>query len=263
MNTHSPLSKRFASFGTSEQRSKSFDEFVEEVTIPVDDLIRVYAHSDQGSSSKGRKNKRRKTRTINNVIDSSKEELNERTIGIATKSFGSYELRAESSNEQLVLMTFIRANVPKGKVVFVQNADMFSKGTIRKSDCSDVADNSTDNRNLKNANKSTGAGNNGDDNFYQSMIIEQNSSNFTQSTGQSQKSFDVEEFTAKRMSERLKSESLSEKIERRMHRFISSLEERKFWRHRRSMSFAFLSIIYVRICLCPSCLYNTKICASE
>merc|ERR1712238_123321 len=55
--------------------------------------------------------------------------------------------------------------------------------------------------------------------------IELNASNLTQTTQQSNKSFDVETFTAKRMTERLKRESLSEKVERRMHRLVSSLGE--------------------------------------
>lgn len=55
--------------------------------------------------------------------------------------------------------------------------------------------------------------------------LTRNGSNSTHNTTYS---FDVEAFTASRMSERLKSESMSEKVQRRIHRLVSSLDESEF-----------------------------------
>lgn len=51
-------------------------------------------------------------------------------------------------------------------------------------------------------------------------------SNVTENT-QSTKSFDVEAFTASRMTERLQRESVAEKVQQRIHRLVTSLEESK------------------------------------
>lgn len=59
--------------------------------------------------------------------------------------------------------------------------------------------------------------------------IHRTPSNVTNNTSHSNRSFDVEAFTAKRMSERLKSESIGEKLQRRVHRLVSSFEECKFF----------------------------------
>lgn len=53
-------------------------------------------------------------------------------------------------------------------------------------------------------------------------------SNLTLNTSHSNRSYDVEAFTATRMSERLKSESIGEKVQRRVHRLVSSFEECEF-----------------------------------
>jgi len=168
----------------------------------------------------------------------------------------------------LVLMAFIKANAPEGKVEFVPIK-------IRKNDGFGIRDgggasfaacesesgnaNSNDdggaencrNRNFENNHTSvnfnegaatadrtsTSGDGEGDgdgvvdvgyNDNHQLQVIESKPSNVTHSTAAtqaSQKSFDMEAFTAKRMTERLKSESLAEKIERRLHRFLSSLEE--------------------------------------
>ena len=59
-------------------------------------------------------------------------------------------------------------------------------------------------------------------------LLPRSPSNLTQNT-QSSKSFDVEAFTANRMAERLQSESLAEKVQRRIHRLVSSLEESEYF----------------------------------
>jgi hypothetical protein len=94
---------------------------------------------------------------------------------------------------------------------------------------SNVTNNTNDNTATATATATATTTENGGDNDYDIDVlnrsIELNPSNLTQTTQQSNKSFDVETFTAKRMKERLKRDSISEKVERRMHRFISSLEE--------------------------------------
>mmetsp|Transcript_4241 Transcript_4241/g.10573 ORF Transcript_4241/g.10573 Transcript_4241/m.10573 type:complete len:449 (-) Transcript_4241:315-1661(-) len=55
--------------------------------------------------------------------------------------------------------------------------------------------------------------------------ISRTPSNGTHDTSHSNRSFDVEAFTAKRMAERLKSESIGEKVQRRVHRLVTSFEE--------------------------------------
>lgn len=60
-------------------------------------------------------------------------------------------------------------------------------------------------------------------------LLPRSPSNLTQNT-QSSKSFDVEAFTANRMAERLQSESVAEKVQRRIHRLVSSLEESEYWK---------------------------------
>jgi hypothetical protein len=60
--------------------------------------------------------------------------------------------------------------------------------------------------------------------------LPQSPSNITQNTCSTNISFDVEAFTASRMAERLKSESISEKVQRRIHRLVNSLEESKLAR---------------------------------
>lgn len=60
-----------------------------------------------------------------------------------------------------------------------------------------------------------------------SVGLPRSPSNLTQNT-QSTRSFDVEAFTTIRMTERLKSESVAEKVQRRIHRIVTSLEESEY-----------------------------------
>jgi hypothetical protein len=100
---------------------------------------------------------------------------------ITTVSAGFFELTMDNMNGQLVLMAFLRANLPKTK----------------------LCDNNDN------------------------LGLPRSPSNITQTT-QSTKSFDVEAFTATRMTERLQSESVAEKVQRRIHRLVTSLEESKY-----------------------------------
>jgi hypothetical protein len=99
---------------------------------------------------------------------------------VTTASAGFFELTMDNSNGQLVLMAFLKANLPKNKI-----SDLSHLGLPRSP------------------------------------------SNLTQNT-QSTKSFDVEAFTATRMTERLQSESVAEKVQRRIHRIVTSLEESEY-----------------------------------
>jgi hypothetical protein len=173
-----PLSKRFASFGTVEgcnsrllstkgsnnqnqnQNSASNNnnttatgpsQKLETITIPMNDIMLI---------------------GINQTND------NLHQTNITTMSAGYFELSMESQNGCLVLQAFLKANLPKEKVV---------------------------------------------DGSHQLQQLPRSPSNNTVST----KSFDVEAFTASRMTERLKSESMTEKLQRRIHRLVSSLEESK------------------------------------
>ncbi|KAG7348131.1 hypothetical protein IV203_016836 [Nitzschia inconspicua] len=96
---------------------------------------------------------------------------------ITTASAGFYELTMDNVNGQLVLMAFLKANLPKNKLSDLHHLE-----------------------------------------------LPRSPSNLTQNT-QSTKSFDVEAFTSIRMAERLQSESVAEKVQRRIHRIVTSLEE--------------------------------------
>jgi hypothetical protein len=100
---------------------------------------------------------------------------------VTTVSAGYYELTMDNLNGQLVLMAFLRANLPKTKLC-------------------DLNEN---------------------------LGLPRSPSNMTQTT-HSTKSFDVEAFTATRMTERLQRESVAEKVQRRIHRIVTSLEESKY-----------------------------------
>lgn len=132
------------------------------VTIPMRDILLVGVSDTDTTGS----NKNAQHRTT-----------------VATASAGFYELAMDNTNGQLVLMTFLKANLPKSKV-----------GDL--------------NRNLE---------------------LPRSPSNLTQNT-LSTKSFDVEAFTATRMTERLQSESVAEKVQRRIHRLVTSLEESEYER---------------------------------
>jgi hypothetical protein len=64
----------------------------------------------------------------------------------------------------------------------------------------------------------------------QEILLSRSPSNLTLNTSHSNRSYDVEAFTATRMSERLQSESIGEKVQRRVHRLVSGFEECKYSR---------------------------------
>jgi hypothetical protein len=130
------------------------------VTIPLRDILLVGV-SDTSSS-----------RNNNN---------SQHHTNVTTVSAGFYELTMDNVNGQLVMMAFLRANLPKSKLC-------------------DLNEN---------------------------LGLPRSPSNMTQTT-QSTKSFDVEAFTATRMTERLQSESVAEKVQRRIHRLLTSLEESEY-----------------------------------
>jgi len=242
-NTPIPLSKRFASFGTPDfiapedvqnsrcetlqERSGFQPQFREEITIPVKDIIKVLTRAEDD----GKQNKQsRKKSSEKSKMKLLKEECRQQpTICITTSSSGSYELLMESTNEQLVLVTFLKVNSTKGKISFVtETKDEINNSGKRDTEQSDK--NKTKDINNKFAlagefgeSKLNDAGDPNGMEEYQSMVIGSNPSNLTNGTTPSNRSFDVETFTAKRMNERLNTESLPEKVERRMHRLISSL----------------------------------------
>jgi hypothetical protein len=98
---------------------------------------------------------------------------------ITTISSGYFEFTMENRNGQDILLAFLKATVPKDRVM---------EGVSYRS-----------------------------------------GSELSNRTGQSDsgRSFDVEAFTAKRMSERLRSETISEKLRRKVVRVFSSFEESK------------------------------------
>jgi hypothetical protein len=248
-NTPIPLSKRFASFGTPEpidhgdqaqcqnswydvqQPSGSQPQFEEETTIPVNDIIKVITRGED-DGKKQKKNTRKRSSSTARKDNSTKEDCRRPpTICITTSASGSYELLMESANEQLVLITFLKVNATKGKVSFVAETDdehIHSKRDTQPKEKNSKKNNDSDKKSdivgessKKNTNDQKGM------EGYQSMVIESNPSNLTaQSSGE--RSFDVEALTAKTMAERLETESMVEKIERRMYRVISSLDDRKW-----------------------------------
>ena len=164
------MSKRFTSFGsgsvdygqsirsTSRQRQRistpitttsrnSNANLLGEVTIPIADIVVVDMHG------KGKSHQ----------------------CNISTISKGYFEFSPENRNGQDILLTFLRVNLPKDRVM----------GTYNR-------------QGSELSNRSSGT-----------------------------KSFDVEAFTATRMSERLQSETLSEKLRRKVSRVFSSFEDRK------------------------------------
>mmetsp|Transcript_4320 Transcript_4320/g.4882 ORF Transcript_4320/g.4882 Transcript_4320/m.4882 type:complete len:556 (+) Transcript_4320:142-1809(+) len=261
-----PLSKKFASFGSSEPRSKSFglsdnimdqsqhthfsisngrsslrqrgngcdiqrqqQQSKEKIIISLDNIAKVHVNSD--NDDRDGKNKRKSRNNGNTVTKNNEEQNHERTIGITTASSGwYYEFTMESMNEHLVLLTFLKINSSStasliGKTPKIEFVPLKKKKQTAddQNDNENNGDNNGKNASIThNSNGKTTTTNNLDD-FVRS--IELNASNLTQTTQQSNKSFDVETFTAKRMTERLKRESLSEKVERRMHRLVSSLGE--------------------------------------
>jgi hypothetical protein len=154
------LSQRFTSFGSGDngsrhgsRRSPKRDgrKRLGDMTIPVGDIMVVdmYGHRDSHRTN------------------------------ITTQSHGFFEFTLESRNGQEVLLAFLKAGLPKERVM---------DGQIPRSPSG----------------------------FSQA----------THSTGS--RSFDVEAFTASRMAERIRHETFSEKLHRKVRRVVSSLEESKF-----------------------------------
>lgn len=235
-NTPIPFSKRFASFGTpniidndekghyswsssTHQRSVESAEqrISKEVTIPVKDIIRVLTRGEDVGDNVKRKLARK---------DLLREEsCQQPSICITTSTSGTYELLMESTNEQLVVKTFIQVNSGIGKVSFVtgtdddEHLDCNQKNKRLKIKYGDDTDNIVDESGHNDANNEDNM------NQFKSMVLESGPSDLTHGTSHSNGSFDMEAFTAKRMNERLKTESLTEKLERRLHRIISSIDE--------------------------------------
>ncbi|VEU37570.1 unnamed protein product [Pseudo-nitzschia multistriata] len=190
-----------------------------EVTIPISDIVEIWTHGEG-------KNATTKRKTSKNESDSREEHRRRRTIGIETCSLGSFELLMESTNELLVLQTFLKINAVQGRVDFAirtgdDHRDMpAARGSDRASPRCSSAD-------PRPGDRTVGRLSDGDDLNELSATIQTNPSNLTNDTAHTdgEKSIDVEAFVAKRMTERLKRESLTEKVERRMHRLVSSLEE--------------------------------------
>lgn len=248
-NTPIPLSKRFASFGTLEpighgdqakrqnswydvqEPSVSQPQFKEETMIPVNDIIKVVIRGED-DGKKQKKNTRKKSSSTNKKDHSVKEECRRPpTICITTSASDSYELLMESANEQLVLVTFLKVNATKGNVSFVEETDGehgHSKRDSQKKGKTSKKNNDSDKESgIVGEFSQNDAKNQKGIEGYQSMVIESNPSNLTaQSSGE--RSFDVEALTAKTMAERLETESMVEKVERRMYRVVSSLDDRKW-----------------------------------
>jgi len=233
-NTPIPLSKRFASFGTPERidpndlvqesnldmsvRSGTEPQFKEETTIPVKHIIKVLT---RGESDKKPKASKKRSSSSSKKDASLKEECRQPPSICITTHSGSYELLMESTNEQLVLLTFLKVNTTNGKVVFVTEADeeQTSANPQTESNVDSVKPSGESTKNdveeptvMKE---------------YQSMVIEPSPSNLSHGSSQSsgQRSFDVEALTAKTMAERLETETIAEKLERRFYRLVSSLDD--------------------------------------
>ncbi len=234
-NTPIPLSKRFASFGSpalidhgdqvqnddagsdiQSQSAVTEPIFKEEITIPVKDIIKVLTRSEIEGKPKA---VRRKSSPAPRNDKSPKEECRKPPSLCITTHAGSYELLMKCTNEQLVLLTFLKVNSKDGKVLFVQE----TKQKPAKSDNSQTekADAVKANDTQKEPKDQTNL-----ETEYENMVILPNPSTVTeQSTGD--RSFDVEALTAKTMAERMEKESLTEKLERRFYRLVTSLDDRK------------------------------------
>lgn len=257
-NTPIPLSRRFASFGGPDivceqqeqeeqttrpirQRAYSNDTHQyrtgiqqnskKELIISVNDITKIRTHEEgDGKNSKITKRNRSK-----NGSSCNREHRGRRTISIETTSSGSYELLMESTNELLVLMTFLKVNAKKGKVAFIRktddnDCDRTSANTTKRTKNStskkySISGDESPNQDKTTKDKNESVGDH--DVLSVKRTIEPSPSNLTHDTAQTdgEKSMDVEAFTAKRMTERMERETLAEKVERRMHRLVSSLEE--------------------------------------
>jgi hypothetical protein len=134
------------------------------------------------------------TESSNSNNNKDPSELNR--IHITTTSSGLFELTTDSTNGREVVIAFLKASMPKERVV-MGNPDGGATSAV------------------------------GGEGTRRDLATSRTRSGSTQHTQSSRSSFDVEAFTATRMSERLKSESLTEKVQRRIHRFVTSLDESK------------------------------------
>lgn len=239
MNTPIPLSKRFASFGSpalidhgdqvqtddagsdiQSQSAVTEPIFKEELTIPVKDIIKVLTRSEIDVKPKPI---RRKSSSVSKKDNSVKEECRKPPSLCITTQKGSFELLMNCTNEQLVLLTFLKVNSKEGNVLFVQETK--KKPAIPKSDNSQSKTVDAVKPNGESTKTETQEQTNLDEE-YESLAILPNPSTVTdQSTGD--RSFDVEALTAKTMAERMEKESLTEKLERRFYRLVTSLDDRK------------------------------------
>ena len=241
-NTPIPLSKRFASFGTPERIDRgdqlqcqdngsdiqpqfgSEPQFTGETTIPVKDIIKVLTRGENdGKKPKTVKKRKCSPTKKDNCM---KEECRQPPSICITTNCGSYDLLMESTNEQLVLLTFLKVNSTKGKVLFVTETDK-EQSNVPQAEKFKTVDAIKSNGTV--GESTQGAKEQADMEEYQSLVIEPNPSTVTQGTAQSSgdRSFDVEALTAKTMAERLKTDTLAEKLERRFYRLVSSLDDRK------------------------------------
>tara|TARA_B110001450_G_scaffold151563_1_gene141458 strand:- start:195 stop:887 length:693 start_codon:yes stop_codon:yes gene_type:complete len=210
----------------------------EKIYISLDNIVKVHVNNGDVKDAtkkkvKGKKTDKRRSISTKNL----EEQVYKRTIGITTR-LGDwyYEFTMESMNEQLVLLTFLEVNsssknsnrLKTPKIEFVPLSIEQGEHTADEDESGDNKQHANHGNNTNNEKNSrtfaTATNDDDDENILRQ--IESNPSNLTQSTQQSNKSFDLEMFTAKRMKERLKRETITEKVERRMHRLSSSLEER-------------------------------------
>ena len=239
VNTPVPLSKRFASFGSpilietgdqvqsddagsdiQSQSAVTEPMFKEEVTIPVKDIIKVLARSEIEGKPKPVK---RRSSPAPRPDKSPKEECRKPPSLCITTHAGSYELLMNCTNEQLVLLTFLKVNSKDGKVLFVQETKQ--KTANAKSDDSQTKKADAVETNEESTHKETKEQSNLDSEYEKMTILPNPSTVTEQSTGD--RSFDVEALTAKTMAERMQKESLTEKLERHFYRLSTSLDDRK------------------------------------
>ena len=232
---NSPLRERASSH---EYQIQQEQQLKEKIYISLDNIVKVHVNNGDVKDAtkkkvKGKKTDKRRSISTKNL----EEQVYKRTIGITTR-LGDwyYEFTMESMNEQLVLLTFLEVNsssknsnrLKTPKIEFVPLSIEQGEHTAdedKSGDNKQHANHGNNTNNEKNSRTFATATNDDDDENILRQI-ESNPSNLTQSTQQSNKSFDLEMFTAKRMKERLKRETITEKVERRMHRLSSSLEER-------------------------------------
>lgn len=228
-------------------RQRQRRQFTEKVVIPLSDIAVVHVNNENGKSPKMIQNNSkifRKNSRRSSVAQNLEDQNNKRKIGITTTASNSngpgwyYEFTMESMNEQLVLLTFLEVNSSsktsaKWKTPKIEFVPLSAVTDHRQQQQQSALRDDRDEEHSHSHTAATSAvnakskGDNSSSNAHEDALrtIETNPSNLTQSTQQSNKSFDLEIFTAKRMKERLNRESITEKVERRMHRLTWSLEQ--------------------------------------